>query len=132
MITRLSTGISKSDDEPFYQRFNELVNLATRSCTPFRKHRHKRLAHSDLDTKLQRVDSPLPGLSIADIESAITSLQSVLNAFSQHFFDQETVFKVMDHGSVKALVMFLKKGVDALKAEEAEALARHGLTSGCT
>jgi hypothetical protein len=126
VITRLVGGVDKEQYPDFYQRLQTLTDDALTACEPFKQHRHKRLAHSDLNAKLQPASNLLPSISTDQITKAIESLQKVLNEFNVHFNDSETSFKVYESGGVKALVTYLQKGLDASKADDEERLRRLG------
>jgi hypothetical protein len=98
-----------------------LIKSAKESCLPLREHRNKRLAHNDLSIKLRFASEPLPGISVGDVNRAVKSLQSVMNAVSRHFFDSETTFKVVERGGVRTLITYLQKGVDAFEREATDA-----------
>ena len=52
VISRLINGVDQTQDPNFYKKLKTLIDDALSACTPFRQHRHKRLAHSDLNAKL--------------------------------------------------------------------------------
>jgi len=132
VIARLIDSIDANQDPAFHQKLKQMADAAILACLPFRKHRHKRLAHSDLSFKLQTAGNLIPNISVDEINRAVEALQNVLNEFNRHFLDRETSYKVIENGGVKALVTYLQKGVDAFEAEKRQALAAHSATRKST
>jgi hypothetical protein len=130
VINRLSEQLDQSEHPSLYRELTGLLAIATEACKPFKRHRHKRLAHNDLSTKLKYTTQTLPGITVGDVNRAVKSLQEVLNAFNRYFFDRETHFSVVENGGVKALFVYLQKGVEAFEREKQQMFAAHGLTSG--
>lgn len=126
VIARLIDSVDPSQDPVFYQKLKQMTDAAILACLPFRKHRHKRLAHSELNFKLQTSANLIPNISVAEINRAIEALQKLLNEFCRYFFQRDTSYKVIENGGVKALVTYLQKGVDAVEKEKQQALAAHG------
>ena len=52
---------------------------------PFKKIRHKRLAHTDLVVALDAAQNPLPNIGIADIDAALRGVSRLLNIIGSHF-----------------------------------------------
>ena len=129
VITRLIDGVDQAQDPDFHRNLKTLTDAAFAACSSFKQHRHKRLAHNDLNARLQVTPNLLPSISFDQINTAIEALQHVLNEFKGHYFDSETSYKVFDSGGTKALVTFLEKGLVAFKAEEEQRLGSHGLTT---
>lgn len=65
------------------------LDLLHRQCAPFRTHRHKKLAHLDLQVALRTPATPLPDVSRQMIEDALLTLRTYLNAIERHFNDSE-------------------------------------------
>jgi len=53
-------------------------------CKPFRLHRHRRVAHTDLET-IKATGDLLPGISRLMIEDALESIRELMNAICEHF-----------------------------------------------
>ena len=60
-----------------WRRFDSL-------CKPFRLHRHRRVAHFDLET-IKATGDLLPGISRSMIEDALESIRELMNAICEHF-----------------------------------------------
>jgi hypothetical protein len=130
VISRLSERLDRSEHPKLHDELTRLIAAAIKACKPFKRHRHKRLAHNDLNIKLKYTTEPLPGIKVGDVNRAVKSLQDVVNAFNRYFFDRETHFTVVERGGVKALFVYLQKGVEGFESEKQQMLAAHGLTSG--
>jgi hypothetical protein len=124
VIARLVDGVDQAQDPIFYKKLKTLTEDALLACKPFRQHRHKRLAHSDLNAKMQTTTNLLPSISVSDINAAVDALQKVLNEFDRYYFERETSYKIMENGGVKSLLLYLQKGVDAFKADDDQARGR--------
>lgn len=123
IIGRIIETLDATQHPVLYEDMTKLITAATEACQSFKLHRHKRLAHNDLNFKLQTTTKLLPGIPIAEINRAIESLQDVLNAFNRYFFEKEISFKVIENGGVEALVIYLQKGVEAFNTEKQQALS---------
>jgi hypothetical protein len=53
-------------------------------CKPFRQHRHRRVAHTDLET-IKATGDLLPGISRSMIEDALESIRELMNTVCEHF-----------------------------------------------
>ena len=62
------------------QKWGRFDNL----CKPFRLHRHRRVAHTDLET-IKSTGDLLPGISRSMIEDALASMRELMNAVCEHF-----------------------------------------------
>jgi hypothetical protein len=130
VISRLSEQLDQKEHPKLHEELTKLIEVAMKACKPFRNYRHKRLAHNDLNTKLKHTTEALPGITIEDVNGAVKSLQEVLNAFNRYFFSSETYFTIVENGGVKALFVYLQKGMEAFEDEKQQMLAAYGLTSG--
>jgi hypothetical protein len=103
---------------------NSLLGILSKirvSCKPFRFHRHKRIAHFDLNTSLHK--NLLPTVTRKTIEEVLEAIRDFMNVIQSYYYDSEQVYKyygVMEHGGDK-LVGLLKKG---LRYEELVRLER--------
>jgi hypothetical protein len=94
-----------------------LVAAAVNACAPFWPWRHRRLAHTDLAHAI--TGDPLPGLSRAQIESALAALVGVLNRLDSHYRQSTTMYAdtVAPAGDAESLVFYLEKGLRAVEEE---------------
>jgi hypothetical protein len=130
VISRLLEHLDQTQHPSLHEELTGLIDAAMEACKPFKHHRHKRLAHNDLNMKLKYTTEPLPGITVGDVNRAVKSLQEVLNTFSRYFFDSETHFTVVENSGVKALFVYLQKGVEAFENEKQQMRAAHGLSNG--
>jgi hypothetical protein len=88
-----------------------LAEFRTR-CAPFRERRNKTLAHSDLDTALQRA-TPLPQTSREMVNHALETLRDYMNEIEGHYEDRTTAYDyfVMHASDGDSLVHLLKAGL---------------------
>jgi hypothetical protein len=97
--------------------------LACAFCVPWR---HKRLAHRDLEHALATAADPLPGISRADIESALKAIRKVMNHIEYSFFNSSTGYEhiILGPGDGDALAGYLKRGLKS-RQEWLERLKTH-------
>ena len=91
----------------------ELDDL-TEACKNFKKIRNKRVAHNDLVTSLEKKDSPLPGVSRADIESALEHARNIMNIVELHFNDSQTMYEeiiIPLSNDGRSVLIWLQKGL---------------------
>lgn len=90
-----------------------LVEL-TESVDKFRGIRNKRLAHKDLAVALESTESPLPGVSRAQISAALALVAKFLNLIDHYFFKNSTNYEVVIiplTSDGRALCVWLQKGL---------------------
>ena len=129
VVSRLLDSLDVAQHPKFHEELRKLIEVAMDVSKPFKQHRHKRLAHNDMDRKLKYTSQPLPGISFDDVSRAVKSLQDVMSKFNHYFFDTETSYKIIESSGVEALTIYLQKGVDAFENEKQQMLAAHGLTN---
>ena len=101
------------------QDFEEINGLVE----PFRIWRNKRIAHSDLTTALKLSGEPLPGISRASIEEALTSIRKFMNRANLYFFDSETLYEHFQTSTGgDRLLQLLDKAEKSLSDERAAIL----------
>jgi AbiU2 len=93
----------------------ELTKRALNACKFTRDWRNRHLAHRDLNLALASSVDPLPGVSRAEIETALVSIRSVLNRISKHYMDSETAYQlVIANGrDASALIRYIGSGLRA-------------------
>jgi hypothetical protein len=67
-----------------------LLGDSKTKCTFAKDHRNKRIAHNDLDTKLNAKVRPLPSPTTTNIDDALRSICEVLNAVPRYFHQSDT------------------------------------------
>jgi hypothetical protein len=100
-------------------------NLKT-IAEPMRRQRNKRLAHRDLNTAINPKESPLPGVSKADIKRFLQGATDLMNMILQHFDDAELYFHGPTHGGAESLLFWLNLG-KASADREREAMLKGGI-----
>lgn len=66
-----------------------------RKCQPFRVVRRKRIAHADFNHALKLSETPLPSISILDIDNTLAALSRYLNAIEHYYFGSETGYDLV-------------------------------------
>jgi len=103
-------------DAPFVKAQRALLDDVRQKCTNVRVHRHKRLAHLDLATAMQREATPLPAVSRRTIDEALEAIGKYMNEVQGHYDDSATGYEhALVHSDGKQLVVLLKH---ALRYEE--------------
>lgn len=108
-------------DKALKDEMSGLVQSALTACSAARAWRHKRLAHRDLAVAL--ATDPLPGISRADVEAALTSFRTLLNRLECHFWNREVHYVLRNVGDADSLVRYLHKGVKAEREQRERLLA---------
>ena len=92
----------------------KLIQQARADAEFARDWRNRHLAHNDLQLALDKRAKPLPGISRANIEQALSSVRLVLNRIETHFFRREIGFeRFIAHNDASDLLYYLKSAVDA-------------------
>ena len=94
-------------------------------CRPIRARRNRRLAHADMATLLSPHNQPLPVIPPPIVNQALSHIRVILNTVEGCFKDSETAYQAVTlRGEAKALLLFLRKGLEASERDRNEALAR--------
>ncbi len=97
-------------------------------CAPMRDLRNRMLAHDDLDTALHFHPDPLPGISRANIESALECIRSLLNYVESLFRTSTTYYKqVIATGTAESLIAALERARKHEQCEELEFRQKYGV-----
>jgi hypothetical protein len=91
-----------------------VLDELTEACNKFRNIRNKRVAHNDLMTALGVNEFPLPGVSRADIETALGHARNIMNKVELHFNDSQTLYQeiilpLTNDG--RSVLIWLQKGL---------------------
>ena len=86
----------------------------TAASEKFRNIRNKRVAHNDLVTALESEQSPLPGVSRAEIETALNHARNIMNQVELTYNNSQTAYEHMilplqDDG--RSALIWLQKGL---------------------
>ncbi|MDX7840917.1 hypothetical protein SJS76_15460 [Aeromonas caviae] len=93
---------------------NSELEVLTIACEKFREIRNKRVAHNDLVVALDEYDSPLPGVSRADVEKALFHARNVMNKVELHFNDSQTLYEeiiIPLKNDGRSVLIWLQKGL---------------------
>lgn len=88
-LEQLQTRLEASANPALSATCRALLDNLHLQCEPFRKRRHKKLAHLDLAVALRTPAQPLPDVSRQMIDDALAALRDYLNAIEIHFNDSE-------------------------------------------
>lgn len=105
---------------------SELKQL-TIACEKFREIRNKRVAHNDLVVALDKDNSPLPGVSRADIEAALVHARNIMNKVELHFNDSQTLYQeiILPHtNDGRSVLIWLQKGLMYKRLEDEGVIER--------
>ena len=84
------------------------------ACKKFRQIRDKRVAHNDLVVGLESSDSPLPGVSRADVETALDHTRNILNKIELHYLGSQTLYQELIlplTNDGRSVLIWLQKGL---------------------
>jgi hypothetical protein len=114
-LRRLPSLVS---DPTLHPELETLTRAALGACRAPRAWRNKRLAHRDLSVALATAASPLPGISNADIQTALRAFRVLLNQLERHYWNSEVHYqRVLTQGAdADALVYYLAQGLKADRA----------------
>jgi hypothetical protein len=107
-------------DPELHSEVSRLAQVAVDACKSIRDRRNRQLAHDDLSLALATSADPLPGISRADIESALLAVRELLNSLQLHFC-QSTVgyeYALTGPSDGDALVHYLHQGLKAERERE--------------
>ena len=109
------------------EELGEILEELNNSVENFRKIRNKRIAHTDLAVAIDD-NSPLPGVSRADITRALELVMDFLNKIELHYFDSTTrydmtILPLKNDG--RALLICLQKALAYEKLEDEGVIERN-------
>jgi AbiU2 len=93
----------------------DLVKATQSACESARVWRNRRLAHRDLGLVLATATEPLPAISYATINAALTAMAAVLNCLEGHYWDSDTDYEhvLTEGGEADSMVYYLSEGIRA-------------------
>jgi hypothetical protein len=94
-------------------KLQALVKKFRDSCDSIRRHRHKLIGHSDLQTRLKPDENILPPVGRSDVEAIIERAMEVLKHIVKEHTTTELHFTPFALMGADALIFWLKKGWEA-------------------
>ena len=85
-------------DIEFSDRLKNDIEQLDMTTSTLKTHRHKRIAHYDLDVSLKRID--LPPVILSGIREAIEAIECIVNSVAQHACKTTIFFEVLDHRDI--------------------------------
>ena len=126
-LLTLSEHLAQFRDRQFLESLQKQITDSIAKCEGIRIWRNKRLAHSDLNVLLKYDPSPLPGISVKQVDDAIRFIQDVINTFSQYFFGTINYFgTIIQTGGPDRLFHHLKIALAAQEREIEKKINLHG------
>jgi hypothetical protein len=97
--------------------FRAALKLVEDRCVFARPWRHRRLAHTDLETLRREHVSPLPQVMRANVEQAIESLHALLNLVEEYHGRPPIARLRLDPWGPGSLLYYLEEGLKAVEDE---------------
>jgi len=111
-LERLRDAVTSCGDQALADALALLLHAARQREAATREHRNKRLAHNDLATILSVGTSPLPPVTVADIDALLADLAAFLNAIDLRYCEGTTFFAdPIQNGDGDSLARWLRDGV---------------------
>jgi hypothetical protein len=108
-MERLAAYVDRTKYPNLRADIDTLLIEARDKCGFARELRNRRIAHSDLSTRLEAEANPLPVVYKQQIDDALSVLQSVLNKMELYFEDNTVLYEqTMVRGDGEALVARLR------------------------
>ncbi|NKI19014.1 hypothetical protein HCU74_16520 [Spongiibacter sp. KMU-166] len=106
--------IERSGREEIVQKLKELLEELQGRAGTFRHIRNKRIAHNDLAVAIGSENSPLPGVSRADVNAALKAAGDFLNHIELEYFKSTTAYSMTVlplNNNGRSLVIRLQKSL---------------------
>ncbi len=112
-LENISIEVNNIGEATLYAQLETVRSSFDTACADFRARRHRTIAHNDLCTLLNNGNArPLPGVSRADIENALTILREFMNAINGYYYNSETVYEqIILHSSSEDLISAIARGL---------------------
>ena len=118
-VTRLLKHLDKQVHPKLAIELEKQIADAKDLCEPFVDHRNRKLAHLDFGLALDASAVPLPTISVGQVNTALKSVQDIVNSFGRYFLDTTTYFdEVIQSKGVKSLVYYLQRGERAAEDDK--------------
>jgi hypothetical protein len=92
-MERLVVSVDAAKNPDLKGEVERLLAEAKSTCQFARKLRNRRLAHSDLFTKLYAPTASLPDATKGQVEEALAALRAIMNAVEAHFEDNTVLYE---------------------------------------
>lgn len=102
-------------DPSLKSKIEDLINEAKDKIAPLKEHRHKRIAHFDLDVALKNPGFNLPRIGNQSIDEALSAVGKVLGQLQDEYEGTSTVWDWVPTGAVpdiEGLLIYLESGLD--------------------
>ena len=109
-------GLDKLLPDPaLAQEVRDLIDVAVSSCGFARDWRNRRLAHNDLDLKLDQAAVPLAPANRKDVRTALDAIGHVLGRIHSSYDPKSEIawIPLGVHGGADALITYLQRAVEA-------------------
>ena len=107
-LQRLVDSLDPKPDSKQKAYFNSQLASIKNLVNTLRKHRHKRLAHSDLKIAMAKMEL-LPGVSRQAVEDVLRAIRELLNTINLSYRNTEVAYEYVDlHGDGDALIWCLQ------------------------
>jgi len=94
----LTEAIQYAKETDFEQKVNSALDEITTTVSKMRTHRHKQIAHFDLEVSLGL--SPLPEVLLSEIKTALEQMENFLNLFEWEFAKTTVGFDGLSSGMI--------------------------------
>jgi hypothetical protein len=114
----LTDAIQSAKEKDFCQKVNSALDAISTTVAKMRTHRHKQIAHFDLEVSLGL--SPMPEVFLSEIKAALEQMEEFLNLFHWEFTKTTVGFDALSSGMIfeSAFVTACKAKVyDELESE---------------
>jgi len=95
-----------------HKEYEERIKQIDILIEPFRKHRHKRIVHSDLNASLSADRNPLPDISVKMIDDVLSSFAGLMNIIHIHATQRQMIYDlIVSPYDANMMVETLKRGM---------------------
>jgi hypothetical protein len=106
--------------EDVKNELTQAIQAAVVAAQPFRKHRHKYIAHLDHAVAIGSEDEPLPGLRREEITRVVGLMEAAYNVHGSRIRDSYAMFEMNALGNVDALIAILESSTKWERWQEYE------------
>jgi hypothetical protein len=110
VLERLRPLAKESGEPLLVSELDEALSKLKDACEVLRKHRHKRIAHLDMDVAMEMMT--LPGYSRQTIEDALDAVRRVMNSMNHFYRHGPTVYEATSTlGDGDSLLAIIRDGL---------------------
>lgn len=121
-LQKLADALRDAGCEQMAEEVRERVSKISSDCKPIRQRRNRVIAHSDLNTALEPEKELVPGMTIDEIDQAMSAIVELMNYTQAGIQDSTTHFNTnMISVEAENLILYLEK---AREAEERKRMPR--------